>query len=76
MKRICVNVTDEQATALKKRAQETGVIQAEQIRRAINLCLFADEQAAKRRVTDNMGYVEDPCFPRPAHVLTAQKAGD
>jgi hypothetical protein len=39
MKRIYVNLTDEQAAALKARARETGVPQAEQIRRAITSAL-------------------------------------
>ena len=43
MKRICVNVTDEQAAQLRERADETGVLQSEQIRRYINLGLFADK---------------------------------
>jgi hypothetical protein len=48
MKRICVNVSDEQAAALQRRNVETGVPQSEQIRRAINLALFADEQVGKK----------------------------
>jgi hypothetical protein len=47
MKRVCVNLTPEAAAALKARALETGVPQAEQIRRAINLALFADNQSAR-----------------------------
>jgi len=35
MKRIYVNLTDEQAAALKERAKVTGLLQAEIIRRAI-----------------------------------------
>jgi hypothetical protein len=35
MKRICVNVTPEQAEALKDRAREYGIPQATQIRRAL-----------------------------------------
>jgi hypothetical protein len=57
MKRIYVNLTDEQAAALKQRAVETGVLQVEQIRRAINLSLFADSQ---RR-------------PKTAAILVAQR---
>lgn len=40
MKRICVNLTAEQAAALQERANETGVLQSEQIRRAIDLSLL------------------------------------
>ncbi len=39
MVRISVNVTTEQADALAKRAEETGVLQSEQIRRAITAWL-------------------------------------
>jgi hypothetical protein len=39
MKRICVNIAPEQAEALRARAKETGVPQAEQIRRAIATAL-------------------------------------
>lgn len=35
MKRICVNVTEEQAARLKERAELTGVLQSEIIRRAV-----------------------------------------
>jgi hypothetical protein len=45
MKRITVNVTDAQAAALKKCAARDGVRQAEQIRRAIDLAIFADKLA-------------------------------
>jgi hypothetical protein len=47
-KRICVNLTPEQAAALKERAVTTGVPQSEQIRRAINLSLFADAQGTRK----------------------------
>jgi hypothetical protein len=47
MKRTTLNLHDEQADALQTRAAETGVLVSEQIRRAINLVLFADEPAAK-----------------------------
>jgi Ribbon-helix-helix protein, copG family len=49
MKRICVNVSTEMAAGLKEKAAVTGVPQAEQIRRAINLALFADQQADPNR---------------------------
>ena len=39
MKRISVNLPDEQAALLKARAVKTGVLQAEQIRRAVSLKL-------------------------------------
>ncbi|HWY20029.1 MAG TPA: ribbon-helix-helix domain-containing protein [Candidatus Acidoferrum sp.] len=47
-KRVCVNLTPEQAAALKERAVTTGVPQSEQIRRAINLSLFADAQGTRK----------------------------
>lgn len=39
MVRISVNITPDQAEALQKRASETGVLQSEQIRRAIDVAL-------------------------------------
>lgn len=48
MKRISVNLTPEQVTALKERAVATGVPQSEQIRRAINLAVFADAQGPRK----------------------------
>jgi hypothetical protein len=62
MKRIYVNLTDEQAAALKQRAVETGVLQVEQIRRAINLSLFADSQQEREQSR-----------PKTAAVLVAQR---
>jgi len=47
-KRVCVNLTNEQADALKERAVVTSVPQSEQILRAINLSLFADQQGARK----------------------------
>jgi hypothetical protein len=47
MVRISVNLTPEQVDALKARAIETGVPQSEQIRRAVNLAVFADAQGAR-----------------------------
>jgi hypothetical protein len=47
MRRITMNVTDAQYEALKTRERETGCTQSEQIRRAINLTLFADAQQQK-----------------------------
>ena len=35
MKRICVNLTEEQAAGLKERAKVSGVLQSEIIRRAL-----------------------------------------
>ena len=46
--RVCVNLEPEEAAALKERAAVTGVPQSEQIRRAIRLALFADEQVTKK----------------------------
>lgn len=40
MKRICVNVTETQFAKLKARQQDTGVPQAEQIRRALDSLLL------------------------------------
>ena len=48
MKRIYVNVTEQQAAALKERATLTGVLQSEQIRRALNLALFADAESNRQ----------------------------
>jgi|HubBroStandDraft_2_1064218.scaffolds.fasta_scaffold879751_2 hypothetical protein len=48
MKRISVNVTPEQAAALKERTIRDGVPANVQIRRAINLLLFADAQGARK----------------------------
>jgi hypothetical protein len=39
MKRVTVNLTDDQAAALKERAETVGIPQAEQIRQAIDLDL-------------------------------------
>ena len=47
MKRITLNLHDEQTDALQKRADETGVLVSKQIRRAISLVLFADKQSAR-----------------------------
>jgi hypothetical protein len=44
MIRITLNVTPEQSAGLKSRADQTGVLQSEQIRRYINLGLFVDQQ--------------------------------
>jgi len=44
MKRISINLSEEQAAGLKARAAATGVLQSEQIRRYINLGLFVDQQ--------------------------------
>lgn len=49
MTRICVNLTSEQVASLKQRALDTGVPQSEQIRRAINLALFADKQTPRKQ---------------------------
>lgn len=51
MKRVYVNLTDEQSQRLKERAIETGVLVAEQIRRAVNLMLFADAKPKKKSST-------------------------
>jgi hypothetical protein len=48
MKRISVNVTPEQAARLQVQAALTGVPRNEQIRRAINLALFANAQGARK----------------------------
>lgn len=48
MKRVYVNLTDEQSQRLKERAVATGVLQAEQIRRAVSLMLFADAKQSKQ----------------------------
>jgi hypothetical protein len=50
MKRISVNVTPEQAAALKERTIRDGVPANEQIRRAINLLFFADAQGARKSI--------------------------
>ena len=42
-----VKITDEQDKALKERQAELGVTPSEQIRRAINLYLFADQQSQR-----------------------------
>jgi len=47
MKRLTINLTEAQAAVLKEQAAVTGVRQAEQIRRAINLAIFADKQQQK-----------------------------
>lgn len=47
MQRICVNVTPEVAAALKKRASETGVLQSEHIRRAIDASLVTPENGQR-----------------------------
>jgi hypothetical protein len=47
-KRVSVNLKPDQVTALKERFAETGVPQNEQVRRALNLALFGDAQAARR----------------------------
>ena len=41
-----VKVTEDQARALRERQIEVGVTVSEQVRRAINLMLFADKQKA------------------------------
>ena len=43
MKRVCVTLTPEQAATLQKRAADTGVLQSEQIRRAIDAALVTPE---------------------------------
>jgi len=48
MKRVYVSLTDEQSQRLKERVVETGVLQAEQIRRAVNLMLFAEQKPRKK----------------------------
>lgn len=50
MIRLHLNITEKQSEALKARALETGVQQSEQVRRAINLLLFADAQSENVRV--------------------------
>ena len=60
MKRIYVNLTDEQSQRLKERAVETGVLQAEQIRRAVNLMLFAEQKP--RRKSNAKPSTEQPLF--------------
>jgi ribbon-helix-helix protein len=42
-------ITEDQSKALKERSLQTGVPQSEQIRRAINLVLFADKQSKRQR---------------------------
>jgi len=42
MKRITLNITDAQSKALKECAAETGVQQSEQVRRSINMTLYAE----------------------------------
>ncbi len=44
MRRVSVFLTIDQLAALKARALETGILQSEQIRRFMNLGLFADQQ--------------------------------
>jgi hypothetical protein len=47
MTRQYVNLTDAQITALKARAEVNGSPISEEIRRAINLSLFADRQSER-----------------------------
>lgn len=51
MKRISVNLTPAQDAALKKRAADTGVLQSEQIRRAIDAALATSENVQRPAVT-------------------------
>jgi hypothetical protein len=44
-----VKITEEQSNALRERQLETGVTPSEQIRRAINLYLFADQQSKREQ---------------------------
>jgi hypothetical protein len=59
MQRIHVHITEEQSKALKERQLETGVTPSEQIRRAINLVLFADQQAESRRTNQRVLVAQD-----------------
>jgi hypothetical protein len=47
MPRICINVPDKMAAALKEKQVLTGVPVSEQIRRAINMSLYADQPVRK-----------------------------
>jgi hypothetical protein len=42
MRQITVNLRDDQVTALQKRAAETGVLQSEIIRRALDVALSSE----------------------------------
>lgn len=61
MKRINATLTDEQLAALRQRQIEMGVPIAEQIRRAVNLLIFAD--AKPREVEYRKSTSEQRMFP-------------
>jgi hypothetical protein len=72
MKRICVNVTDEQAAALKERAEVTGVLQSEIIRRAIaDLCPLELEMKVRKMHADREAFVTKYGKPGAKPVLVA-----
>jgi hypothetical protein len=49
MQRITVTITDEQAAQLKDEQLKSGAPVSLQIRRALNLALFAEQQSARDR---------------------------
>jgi hypothetical protein len=64
-----VKITEEQDKALKARQAELGVTPSEQIRRAINLYLFADQQVQRDQK------VHDVPLPfAPEHQLRLEQA--
>jgi len=58
MKRICVNVTDEQAAALAARTKEDGIPQSEQIRRALANVVFGRKVTCLWNNGDNASGIE------------------
>lgn len=58
MKRINATLTDEQDAALRRRQIALGVPIAEQIRRAINLMIFADAKNRRRLSTKTSAEVQ------------------
>ena len=78
MKRICVNLTNEQAALLKVRADETGVLQSEIIRRAITCfttesvtVILANNGERAIGVETQYGVSSPIEIPRPAHLCPA-----
>jgi hypothetical protein len=49
MKRMYVNLTEAQIAALKAKAEVHGSPISEEIRRAVSLSLFADQQALRQQ---------------------------
>jgi hypothetical protein len=73
-KRILVQLTADQDSALRSRLVTLGVPIAEQIRRAVNLMLFADAKPRRKSSTKSSAEHETILSGNKAHKI-AQKIG-